>query len=246
MKSEWYKDWFNTEEYINVYKHRNEDDAENHIKLILENVELKPQAKILDMACGAGRHAIILARRNFKVTAVDLSENLISIAKENAERENLKINFTLSDIRQFETPEKFELILNLFTSFGYFETDEENYAVLQKAYNLLSSDGFFVLDFFNSKYLVDNLVECTTETLDQTQILQQRKIENSRIVKRIEIKRNNHSVEFMESVRMFTYSDLSNALIKIGFDIYKTYGDFFGSKFNEQVSPRLIFICKKC
>lgn len=63
MKSEWFKDWFNTQEYLTVYQQHNESDAEIHIKLILENVKIPSGAKILDMACGAGRHAIILARK---------------------------------------------------------------------------------------------------------------------------------------------------------------------------------------
>ena len=126
MKSDWFKDWFNTSEYLNVYKHRNEEDAEFHIQLILDNVPLDPEAEILDMACGAGRHSIILARKKFNVTGVDLSENLLSVAKQTAENENLKINFIQSDIRSFKTQKKFDLVLNLFTSFGYFETDEES------------------------------------------------------------------------------------------------------------------------
>ncbi len=76
-----------------------------------------------------------------------LSENLLSIAKQTADDENLSINFIHSDIRNFTSNEKFNLVLNLFTSFGYFETDEENFSVLQKAYDLLDDDGYFVLDY---------------------------------------------------------------------------------------------------
>jgi cyclopropane fatty-acyl-phospholipid synthase-like methyltransferase len=245
MKSEWFKDWFNTNEYLNIYKHRNEDDAENHIKLILENIKIKPHANILDMACGAGRHAIILARKKYNVTAVDLSNNLISIAKQNAKLENLSINYIQSDIRQFHTSLVFELVLNLFTSFGYFETDEENISILQKAYNLLSVGGFFVLDFFNSQFLVNNLVEFSKETFDDREITQQRKIENLRIVKKIQITKDGKTTEFTESVRMFTCNELSEALTKIGFDIYKIYGDYFGNEFEILNSKRLIMICKK-
>ncbi len=120
MKSEWFKDWFNTEEYLNVYQHRNESDAEEHVKLILENINLSSGAKILDMACGAGRHAIIFARKNFNVTAVDLSENLLAIAKKNADDENLKINFVHSDIRNFKSDDKFNLSFKSVYQFWIF------------------------------------------------------------------------------------------------------------------------------
>lgn len=245
MKSEWFKDWFNTPEYLNVYQHRNESDAEDHIKLILDNVKIRSGAKILDMACGAGRHAIILARKNFHLTAVDLSENLISIAEQSARNENLKIDFIQSDIREFETNSKFELIVNLFTSFGYFESDEENYAVLQKAYELLVEDGYFVLDFFNSHFLQQNLVECSEESLGGAEIHQYRKIKDKRVTKKIVISKNGNLNTYEESVRMFTKDELVDAIQNIGFDIYKTFGDFLGNEFDILNSPRLILICKK-
>jgi len=245
MKSEWFKDWFNTEEYLSVYQHRNESDAEEHIKLILENVNIPSEPKILDMACGAGRHAIILARKNFDVTAVDLSENLLSIAKKNTYDENLKLNFVHSDIRKFKSDDKFNLVLNLFTSFGYFESDEENFSVLQKAYDLLIDDGFFVLDFFNSYFLEQNLVESSEEILGEVKIHQFRKIKGNRVTKKIVITKNGNLSQFEESVRMFTKADLLNAIQNIGFDIYKTFGDFLGNKFEKFTSPRLIMICKK-
>ena len=245
MKSEWFKDWFNTQEYLNVYQHRNESDAETHIKLILENVQISSKAKILDMACGAGRHAIILARMDFNVTAVDLSENLLSIAKKTADEENLSINFVHSDIRKFETKDKFNLVLNLFTSFGYFETDEENFAVLQKAYDLLVDDGYFILDFFNSQFLQQNLVGFSEENMGGAEIHQYRKIKDNRVTKKIVITKDRNLNTYEESVRMFTKDELVSTITKIGFDIYKTFGDFLGNEFDNIKSPRLILVCKK-
>ncbi|HMN24484.1 MAG: class I SAM-dependent methyltransferase [Ignavibacteriaceae bacterium] len=245
MKSEWFKDWFNTPEYLSVYKDRNEKEAEKHINLILNNVDVFPGFNILDMACGTGRHAILLAKKGTNVTAVDLSENLISIAKQTAKKEKLVIDFIQSDIREFKSVIQFDLVLNLFTSFGYFETDEENFSILQKAYDFLVPDGYFVLDFFNSEFLQKNLVEFSEETLDDSVIHQYRKIKDKRIIKKIAITKSGDTNEFEESVRMFTKDELVNELTKIGFDIYKTYGDFLGNEFEQFVSPRLILICKK-
>lgn len=245
MKSEWFKDWFNTSEYLNVYKHRNEGEAEQHIKLILDNVEIFAGYRILDMACGSGRHAILLAKKGFIVTAVDLSENLLEIAKKTAEDENLKIDFIHSDIREFETNIAFDLVVNLFTSFGYFENDEENFSVLKKAYNLTLPGGYFVLDFFNSDYLANNLIKFSEEKIDDAIIHQHREIKDKRVNKKIVITKDGELKSFQESVRMFTKDELENALTNIGFDIYKTFGDFLGNKFEQFTSPRLIFICKK-
>jgi cyclopropane fatty-acyl-phospholipid synthase-like methyltransferase len=245
MKSEWFKDWFNTQEYLIVYQHRNENDAEEHINLIFNSVKVYPGFNVLDMACGAGRHAILLAKKGLNLTAVDLSENLLLIAKQNAEKENLNINFIHSDIRDFHSTIRFDLILNLFTSFGYFETDEENISILRKAYDLLEIDGYFILDFFNSYFLQQNLVEFSEENINDAQIHQFRKIRNNRITKKIVITKNGEINTYEESVRMFTKDELVDAITKIGFDIYKTFRDFLGNEFDKLNSPRLILICKK-
>lgn len=245
MKSEWFKDWFNSSEYLDVYRHRNEDDANNLINLIIKNVDIKPEASVLDMACGAGRHSIILARKNFNLTAFDLSENLLSIGKKNAEKENLSIKFIQSDIREFDSENKFDLVLNLFTSFGYFETDAENFLIFSKAYNLLNENGYFVLDYFSSEFLKNNLKDFSEELVNGEKIIQRRKIENSRVVKKIEIIKDEKILEYTESVKMYSKDELTYELNKIGFDIYKTFGDFLGNDFDSKNSPRLIIICKK-
>jgi len=211
----------------------------------LENVQISFKSNILDMACGAGRHAIILARKGFNVTAVDLSENLLSIAKKTADGENLSINFIHSDIRKFDTIDKFNLILNLFTSFGYFETDKENYAVLQKAYDLLEDEGYFVLDFFNLRFMQQNLIEFSEENFGSAEIHQYRKIKDNRVTKKIVITKDGNLSTYEESVRMFTKDELVSTITKIGFDIYKTFGDFLGNEFDDLKSPRLILFCKK-
>lgn len=243
--SDWFKDWFNSPEYLQVYKHRDEDEAEQHIEFILSNVETYAGYRVLDMACGAGRHAILLAKKGLIVTALDLSENLLSLAKRTADDENLKIEFIHSDIRDFRTILNFDLIVNLFTSFGYFESDQENFSILKKAYDLALPGGYFVLDFFNSDYLTNNLSEFTEERIGDAIIYQYREIKNKRVDKKIVISKNGDLKSFQESVRMFTKYEIESELTKIGFDIYKTFGDFFGNKFEQFASPRLIIICRK-
>ena len=245
MKSEWFKDWFNTPEYLNVYRHRNESDAEQHIDLITSNILLNPDSKILDMACGAGRHAILLARKGYDVTGVDLSENLLSIARQTLLNENLSANFIHSDIREFHSEMNYYLILNLFTSFGYFETDDENYSILQKAYDLLKPGGSFVLDVFNSYYLTKNLVEFSEEKINNAEIHQYREIKDKRVIKKIVVTKDGELSTYLESVRMYKKEELEIVLNKIGFDIYKTFGDFLGNEFEQFNSPRLILFCRK-
>ncbi|MFO7526194.1 MAG: class I SAM-dependent methyltransferase [Ignavibacteriaceae bacterium] len=245
MTTDWYKDWFETKEYLNVYRHRNEGEAEDLVNIILNNVRLSKSGKVLDMACGTGRHSILFAKKGFKVTAVDLSKNMLSAARKKAESEKLKIDFIQSDLRFFANSGRFDLAINLFTSFGYFETDEENFEIFNTAYNHLKTDGYFVLDFFNKYFVEKNLIIESHDSVEKLDIIQKRKIDGLRVVKEIIISDNDQSRKYYESVRMFSQTELINELIRIGFAIEKTFGDFQGNKFDQFSSPRIIIIAKK-
>ena len=242
---DWYEEWFNTKEYLEVYKNRGDVEAETLAELILANVKIESGAKILDMAAGAGRHAINFARRGFNVTAVDLSKNLLKVAKKNASIYDFNINFVHSDIRKFETSNKFDLVLNLFTSIGYFDNDEENFELLRKAYNLLKPGGCFVLDYFNRNYLETNLVPSSVETIKGSVINQNRSIRGDRVIKEIIIRKNGDTKKFFESVRMFSFIELQTALENTGFKLISTFGDLDGKPFILETSPRVIIIAGK-
>jgi cyclopropane fatty-acyl-phospholipid synthase-like methyltransferase len=245
MSKQWFVEWFNTDEYLSVYRHRNDKDAECHIKFILSQIHLPPNASIIDLACGTGRHSILLAKLGYNVTGVDLSDKLLSEAKKSSETEKLNIKFIKSDLREFNTSEKFHCALNLFTSFGYFESDEENFLIFKKSYELLYKEGYFILDFLNSNYLKENLVPFSTEETENYTIIQERKITEQRVVKKITILKNGSKNEYVESVRLFEPEILKLKLKEIGFEILNLFGDFLGNKFDENSSPRFIAICQK-
>ena len=242
---EWYKNWFNSEDYLKVYRHRDQKEASELVQLVINNIDVSKVKTILDMAAGSGRHALIFAKEGFDVTAVDLSENLLSIGKKSAEDENLEIEFVHSDIRQFNPNIKYHLILNLFTSMGYFEKDEENYFILSKAYKLLENNGYFVLDYFNRNFVENNLEPSTVDEFDGRVITQNRFIEGERIIKEITIDNKGKINKYFESVRMFSKDELINMLQKLGFRIIRTFGDFKGQSFELESSPRIIIIACK-
>lgn len=241
----WYKDWFNSEHYIKVYSHRDETEAEKLVALITKIIILQPGSSVLDMACGSGRHAISFAKMGFDVTAVDLSELLISEARKNALETGVKIDFVLSDLLEYETSKRFDLVLNLFTSLGYFENDEENFSVIKKAYALLNQGGYFVLDYFNKDYLLKNLIPTTIFSENGFRITQNRSIEGTRIVKQITIENDGSVEEFYESVRLYDYEEILNYIKKAGFATIKQYGDYFGNNYDRESSSRLIIIAAK-
>jgi len=245
MKNEWFKDWFASQDYLDVYRHRNDNDAQTFLRTILNLVDIPQNAKVLDAACGAGRHSEILVKLYYNVVGFDLSMTLLKIALKKFKSLNCPGNFFRSDIRKVCLKSKFDLILLLFTSFGYFEDDEDNFLFPRTAFNLLNENGYFVLDFFNSKYVKDNLIPKSEKIIGNKQIVENRIIEDDRVKKKILIKTGDDEREFSESVKLYGKKFILDKLSEIGFHVYKILGDYEGNEFDEDKSARLILILSK-
>lgn len=245
MKKEWFNEWFSSKDYLHVYQHRNDKDANKLINLILSEINIKHNANVLDAACGAGRHSILLAKKNFNVTCFDLSETLLNIAKNDSFKLGFNITFFKSDIRNFLIDTKFDLIVNLFTSFGYFNSDEENFAFIKNAFKMLNKNGYFVLDYLNKEFLVENIVPYSEKEIDATKIKEHRKIFNNRIVKNIQIEKDKLIDEYVESVKLYEKNELVSKFNQIGFSVYKILGNYNGEQFDIKNSERLIIIFSK-
>ncbi len=245
MTKPWYEDWFADERYLALYHHRNNEEASCALDLIEKVTEIGKDSAILDLACGAGRHSINLAKRGYKnITAIDLSPTLILEAKKNAEAEGVKIHFKQQDMRLFDG--SFDLIMNLFTSFGYFEHDEENEGVILRVGRSLKSGGYFILDFFNAGMIRGGLSPHDEKVIPSGERIEQfRKIINDRIEKKILIHSEDVTSEFNESVRLFELQDFERMFENAGISIKQKFGNYFGKPFEAGSSPRLILVGKK-
>ena len=161
-KTDWFTDWFNTSYYHTLYKDRNDADAQLFIRNITSFLKISNPSHILDLPCGKGRHSIYLNSLGYNVTGADLSENSILFAKK---FENDMLHFQIKDMRKPFT-EKYDAIFNLFTSFGYFENDNDDVLVLKNIKNGLKKNGFVVLDFLNVFHVKNNLVTEEIKTVD--------------------------------------------------------------------------------
>jgi SAM-dependent methyltransferase len=240
----WYKKWFSENDYLTVYAHRNDDDAEKIINLIKKIENPVTGCKILDLACGNGRHSIELAKRGFDVTGIDLSDPLLDIAKKRSAQLNLKIEFLKADMRELNFEERFDGVINLFTSFGYFEEDSENERVISQISLSLKKNGWFVIDFFNSIMVLNNFNPEDKKEFENLQIFQKREIRNNRIIKDISIIRNGEKKEYHESVRLFNLDDFKCFFSRNSLIISNIFGDYNGNAFTES-SDRLIMFGKK-
>jgi len=238
--SDWYKEWFASAEYLDVYSHRDKTDAYNLLNLVKRELEFGKGTRTLDAACGSGRFSNLFAKEGFNVTAFDLSMQLLRIAKQNSIEENLDVKYFRSDIRNVPLKGSFNLVLNMFTSFGYFNTDDENFSFIRSAYQMLNDNSYFIFDYLNKNYVINNLVERSEKIINDKIITELRKINKNRVEKEIIIETKEGEKRFKESVMLYSKKEIIEGFEKYGFKTYKIFGDYFGKEFNSLTSDRLL------
>ena len=237
-KSDWFTDWFNTSYYHTLYKDRNDIDAQLFIRNIIDFLKIPLTSHLLDLPCGKGRHSIYLNSLGYKVTGADLSQNSIKAAKIH---ENSTLDFKLKDMRKpFEL--KYDAVFNLFTSFGYFENDEDDILVLENIKKGLNKNGLLILDFLNVVTVKNNLVKKEVKTVDNITFNIQREIKNGFILKHISFYDKGIKHAFLERVKYIDLKKFENYFSEAGLRIHHVFGDYHLSKFNPKTSKRLIFV----
>lgn len=238
---DWFQDWFADARYLELYGHRDDEEANELVTLIEEVTGVDKNRKVLDIACGAGRHLIAFARRGYtNLSGQDLSATLIEEAKREAG--NCRIQFSVRDMRD-PIPERYDLVLNIFTSFGYFATDDENEHIIANCGEALSSGGHFVLDYLNTSYVKEHLVTEDEKILESgTHVRQKREIRDGRVIKHITF---DDGTEFIESVRLYTHEELMQMFDRARLQIKATYGSYTGEPYDAARSHRLIMIAQK-
>ena len=237
---EWFEDWFNSKYYHILYQNRDEKEAENFIQNLSQF--FKKEDKIIDIACGAGRHTLFLSKLGYHTTGIDLSEESIKFAKEKSKG---KIPFEVWDMRKCYKKQEFDVALNLFTSFGYFENNEDDLSAIKAMSDNLKEEGILIIDFLNYKKVIDNLVKKETKVIDGVQFNISRKVEDGFIIKNIEVIHDEEKMSFQEKVKSLTKYDFSELLTFAGLQIIDTFGNYSLDIFNQQTSDRLIIRAKK-
>lgn len=238
--TQWYASWFDTPFYHILYKDRDYTEAQLFMDNLTAYLNIPEHGKILDLACGKGRHSMYLNSLGYNVSGVDLSENSIAHAKQ---FENESLHFKVHDMSQ-PLGETFDAVFNLFTSFGYFDNDETNLQTIKAIKANLNDYGFGVIDFMNSEYVIDNLVASDIKTVEGIDFKQKRHIEDGYIIKTIDFTANNQNYSFLERVKAFTLKDFESLFQKAGVHLLDVFGDYKLNKFHKNTSERLIMVFK--
>lgn len=238
---DWFSVWFDSPYYHLLYKNRDGDEAGYFLTKLIAQLNLKPGSHVLDLACGKGRHSIFLRQMGFNVTGVDLSPTSISTANLYAQE---GLNFFVKDMREPIADEAFDVVLNLFTSFGYFEDFADNERVLKAVHQELKPQGLFLIDFMNSKKVCRTLVANEDQLINNVRFKIERKVVDGFIEKTIVVN-NDTSHTFVERVQVLTYNDFSEMLQSTGFKILSVHGSYDFESFDVNSSDRLIIIAQK-
>lgn len=236
---EWFKEWFNSPFYHVLYKHRDEQEAHLFIDNLLEKLSVKSGSKVLDLACGRGRHSLYLNSKGYDVTGIDYSTENIRYARQFA---NDSLHFEVHDMRLPLLCGDFGLIVNLFTSFGYFDSKEEDLKVLVSCKKALLSGGLMVLDFQNTKKILANLVQKESKQLEGITFNISRELKNGFVYKHIEVINADSSMKFFEKVRAITHSDFMELFAAAGLNVLHVFGNYDLAPFNDTESNRMIFV----
>ena len=221
-------------------------DAPEEIKKATVLLNIAPPAKILDLCCGPGRHSIELARRGFSVTAVDRTALYLRRAKEKADAEGLTIEFVQEDMRRFCRPTSYDAIINLWSSFGYFEDPEDDRKVLLNTYCSLKEDGKLLLDLMGKEVLARIFRERDWHEEKDVIIMKERRVSKdwSWIEKRWILLKGQKREEFEVNYRLYSATELSALLKLSGFKAVDAYGGFEGTPYDRK-AERLVIVAQK-
>lgn len=232
----WYASWFDTPFYHILYKDRDHAEAAQFMSTLTSHLKLQKNAQILDLACGKGRHARYLNKLGYDVTGVDLSESSIVYAKR---YENEKLHFEVHDMC-VPFKRQFDAVFNLFTSFGYFESENDNLRTIRAIKEDLKPNGYGVIDFLNSELVLQNLVPKETKVVDGISFNIHRLIKDGYIVKNIEFNSEGRQHLYTERVKALTLNDFRDYFDEAGVKLNNCFGDYKLNKFDPKSSERLI------
>ncbi|MGB3946904.1 MAG: class I SAM-dependent methyltransferase [Bacteroidia bacterium] len=244
----WFENWFNSPYYHILYKNRNDKEAEFFIDNIVQLIQPSPNYLFLDLGCGKGRHAIHLHKKGFDVTGIDLSTHNIAFANQELKKQLLnpeKIRFEVKDMRNIDCKASFDVILNLFTSFGYFDNAEDDYITIKAVAEALKPEGKLIVDFMNAHKVLSNLVQHEVKIIDNIEFEINKWLDNQFVIKEIKFNDKGKEYCFYEKVKALTLADFEKYFAASNLKIVDLRGNYNLDSFDLHKSPRLIMVVQK-
>ncbi len=241
MINNWFEHWFDSPLHEQLYAKRDAEEANRLAELITGHIPVEEYPRLLDLACGRGRHSINFANRGYRVTGVDLAPTAISRAKAKAALAGVDIDFRVGDMR-VPLDETFDVVVNLFTSFGYFASEAENELPIAAMARMVRPGGQIWIDFLNPDAVRDNLVPSDEGSIPEWSYKIRRWIEDEAVRKEIHLIQDATGDEqiFTEYVRLLDLDWFKAVSSKYGLKLQTVYGDYQGEVYHTETSPRMV------
>lgn len=244
-------DWFEDESfwstfYPYMFSEGNLELAEEQVEKLLHLVDFQGGA-VLDLACGPGRHSVLLAGRGYQVTGVDLTPYLLDKARRRAASAGVEVEWVQADMRRFVRPQAFDLALSMFTSFGYFEDRDDDRLVLRNLHRSLKPGGRLVIDVVGKEWLAQHFQATNSEELaDGALMVQRRAIVDdwSRIQNEWILLKEGRATAFQLEHTIYSGQELKDRLLEAGFERVRLYGDLDGSDY-DLAAKRLVAVAHR-
>lgn len=245
---DWYRTFFGDTWNLRVALSIPEEQTREEVDFIINTLKLEEGARVLDLACGHGRHSLELTRRGFSVVGVDLSEEALRIARKNAEQAGVTVDYHLTDMREIGFSEEFDAVINMFTAFGYLEGEEEDQKVLDRIAAALRPGGRFLIDTINFLWLIRNFHPDRWHDYDDgTVLLESRRYDL--LTGRDEVTwrflfPDGSTEELHWSLRLYTLVELADMLDHAGLSLEQTFGNADGAEYGMD-TRRMIVVARK-
>jgi SAM-dependent methyltransferase len=242
---EWWKKYF-SEDYLKLYRH-DEGVSSREVSAVIRMLQLEGGQRILDLACGFGRHSVILAQQGFNVTGYDLSDSFLKKAKEMADSLLVGLDLKQGDMREIPFVEEFDAVINMFTAFGFFDREEEDLKVLKGVYKALKPGGQFLMDVINREFALADMNHRRWTNENSSYMLEERffdyfnsriELTNHLILPTGEVKEANYSI------RLYTLTEMLELFNKANLVLTDVYGNFDGELYSAK-SPRMILVATR-
>lgn len=240
------KDWFDREDFWSgtstvLFHQERMEKTKEQVDCVLGLAGIKKGGAVLDLCCGIGRHSLEFARRGYAVTGVDRTKAYLKKAAASAEKEKLDVKFVQSDMRRFVKPDSFDLAVNLFTSFGYFDDPEDDRTVVENVFRSLRKGGRFVIDMMGKEVMARNFRERDWSEGKGFVIMEKRRLYDdwSKMETTWTILEGNKKHVHTFNLRLYSASELKSLLVSCGFSVAIAYGDLAGAGY-DHTARRLV------
>jgi SAM-dependent methyltransferase len=242
----WYVNFFG-QDYLNIYRHTlTGERTEKEVAFAERKLALDAGARVLDLCCGPGRHSVPLAKRGYKVTGLDLSQSYIDLARRAAFDSKVDFVTVRADMREIPFNDHFDAVINMYSSFGYLESETEDLKVLESISRSLKQGGRLLLDMLNREWAITNYIQNDWHAeADGTLYVEHRALDlaSSRMRVRFIIVApdGGRHDSIGHDIRLYSLTEMTRLLERVGFGRIEVFGGFDGESYG--IDTRRMILC---